>query len=69
MTLPEFLKTERLKHSLTQAEMAQKLDISYSHYKAVETGKKNAGVTLRYKIAKFTHKSTTYVYKLTTKEE
>lgn len=72
MTLGEFLKQERLKRGLTQRQMAEKLDISRTHYTCIESGYKNpkgeythkAGVSLLNRIATLVHRSPAFLYKL-----
>ena len=73
MTISEFLKLEREKRCLTQAQMAEKLGVNRATYNSYEKGwvdkKKNnylrvPGLKVRTKIAKLTGCSKEYVNEL-----
>ena len=75
MKLSEFLKSERIKRSLTQEEMAKGIGITRPYYSSLETGwfnkkrKTNAGIKTVRKIAEFTNVSTDYVRMLIMNEK
>lgn len=46
------LKVYRIKHSLTQENLADKLDVSRQTINAIESGKYLPSITLAFKIAK-----------------
>ena len=77
MKLSEFLKSERLKRNLTQAEMADAIGITRPYYTTLETGwtnkkrptKSGAGIKTIRKIAEFTGASTDYVRMLIMNEK
>jgi len=48
---PDIIKNERLSRGLTQAKMAELLDITVRHYQDLEHGRKKPGCVILYKLA------------------
>ena len=63
------LKTLRLKHNMTQAQLAQKLGLTKSVISAYETGLRLPSYDILIHIAKIYHVSTDYLLGLERKEE
>lgn len=62
--LQEYLKKYRLKHNLTQKEMAEKLSTTQNYYSQIETGSKRPGHTMICRIADAIGVSVSYISKL-----
>ena len=62
--LQDYLKKYRMKHNLSQNQMAEKLVTSQAYYSRVESGKVIPGHTMISKIAKTIGVSESYISKL-----
>ncbi len=56
------IKVERARHDLTQAQLAEQLEISMQTVQAIETGKFNPSVTLALRMARFFKVSVEYLF-------
>lgn len=62
--LKEYLKQYRIKHNLSQKQMAEKLDSSQSYYSQIETGDKKPGFTFVRKLAEVLNVSEEFIRSL-----
>lgn len=63
--LQDYLKKYRMKHNLTQFQMAERLKTSQDYYSQLETGRKKPGHTMIARIAKEIGVSESYISRLT----
>ncbi len=62
--MKNFIKVERARHNLTQADLAEKLGVSRQTIHAIEKGKFNPSVTLAIKMARFFKVTVEYLFTL-----
>ncbi|PID68010.1 MAG: transcriptional regulator [Flavobacteriia bacterium] len=60
--MKNMIKVERARHDLTQAQLAEQLEISMQTVQAIETGKFNPSVTLALRMARFFKVSVEYLF-------
>ena len=62
--LKEYLRQYRIKHNLTQVEMAKKLDTAQGYYSQIETGDKKPGFTMVRRLASVLNVSEDFIRSL-----
>lgn len=60
--MKNLIKVERARHSLTQADLAEKLGVSRQTIHAIEKNKFNPSVTLAIKMARFFNVTVEYLF-------
>ncbi|CDF77759.1 transcriptional regulator, PbsX family [Formosa agariphila KMM 3901] len=60
--MKNLIKVERARHSLTQAQLADKLKVSRQTIHAIENNKFNPSVTLAIKMARFFEVTVEYLF-------
>ncbi|WP_372757088.1 helix-turn-helix transcriptional regulator [Mariniflexile sp.] len=60
--MKNLIKVERARHNLTQADLANKLQVSRQTIHAIETNKFNPSVTLAIKMARFFNVTVEYLF-------
>lgn len=65
MVLSEYLKGYRIRHNLTQRDMANNLKTSQSYYSRIESGRAKPGMSMIRNIANYAGVSESYIVRLT----
>ncbi|MDO6759624.1 helix-turn-helix transcriptional regulator [Tamlana sp. 2_MG-2023] len=60
--MKNLIKVERARHSLTQADLAEKLSVSRQTIHAIENNKFNPSVTLAIKMARYFNVTVEYLF-------
>ncbi len=62
--MKNLVKVERARHSLTQADLAKKLNVSRQTIHAIENNKFNPSVTLAIKMSRFFKVTVEYLFEI-----